>query len=229
MRCSWHCEHPVRLVIAVLAAAALLGCEVPTPAIHPDAPPAPAAHVEVQVLPHACRPAGFPTRWDAAVAAAERRYLPASWRRVAPCGWRAQLAAESGLDDAWCHRPNPQGTTASCIGQLTDAAAADVARQAGIVGAQANPQASIRAGAFYLASLRRVWSEPRSVACRRTLAVASYHGGAGTIVEGQRLARARGRTARCYAGGIGEHLPRHRAGNNAYVARVAELQRAMGR
>ena len=218
-----------RLVVAALAGALLVGCEGPPPVVHPDAPAAPQAHVEAPRARHACLAAGFPTRWDAVVAAAERRYLPASWRRVAPCGWRAQLAAESGLDERWCHQANPHGTSAACLGQITMAAAHDAQRQASILHARTNPQASIRAGAWYLASMRRVWSEPRSVECRRTLSVASYHGGAGTLIDGQRLARQAGRAARCYEDGVAEHLPRHRAENIAYVDRVHTLQVRMSR
>ena len=204
----------------------LVGCVEPGPP-HPhrgtEVVDAHAVHAHTQ----ACRPAGFPTRWDRTIAAAEQRYLPASWRQVAPCGWRAQLAAESGLNEKWCTTANPHGTSASCLSQITAAAARDVARSAGITGSRTNPQASIRAGAFYLASMRRVWNEPRSTSCRRTLAVASYHGGAGTLIDGQRLARQAGRVARCYGDGIGEYLPRHGPENRAYVARVRELRLRM--
>ena len=217
----------MRLVVLVLAAA-LLGCEGPTPAVHTSTPTAGQAHVAV---PHhgACAAAGYPTRWDATIAQAQRRYLPAAWVRIAPCGWRAQLAAESGLNDAWCHRPNPHGTSASCLAQLTRAAAVDARKRGGLTGSRSNPQASIRMGAWYLASMRRVWSEPRTVECRRTLAVASYHAGGGTLLEAQRRARQRGRTARCYEDGISDYLPRHRAENIAYVDRVDTLQVRMSR
>ena len=217
----------MRLVIALLAAA-LVGCERPPPPLQPSTQAAGQAHVAV---PHhrACAPAGFPTKWDRQIAQAERRYLPASWLRLAPCGWRAQLAAESGLNDAWCHRPNPHGTSASCLAQLTRAAAVDARKRGGLTGSRSNPQASIRMGAWYLASMRRVWSEPRSTDCRRTLAVASYHAGAGTLLTAQVAARATGRTARCYGDGIGEHLERHGPQNRAYVARVHTLQVRMSR
>ena len=174
-----------------------------------------------------CEAAGFPTRWDATIAQASRRYLPVAWRHLAPCGWRAQLAAESGLDERWCTTANPHGTSASCLAQVTDGAASDIARSSGITGSRTNPQVSIRMGAWYLASMRSKWSEPRSTSCRRTLAVASYHGGAGTLIAGQQRARAAGRTARCYDDGIAEYLPRHRPENRAYVHRVAQLQQEM--
>ena len=217
------------LVYTALAWGALVGCGGAPPAVQPTVQPdAPDARAAVHA-PRTCASAGFPTSYDRTIAQAERRYLPASWRKVAPCGWRAQLAAESGLDDKWCHTANPHGTSAACLAQITVAAADDAARKAAIVDSRTNPQASIRAGAWYLASMRKVWSEPRSVACRRELAVASYHGGAGTLLRGQALARAAGRTARCYRDGISEHLRRHRAENVAYVDRVHTLQRRMSR
>ena len=214
----------MRLLLTLLVAAALVGCDQPTT---PHA--AGQADVEVSLPHHACRPAGFPTKWDAQIQQAARRYLPAAWERVAPCGWRAQLAAESALDERWCRRGNPHGTSARCLGQLTHAAAEEVRMRAGITGSRTNPQASIRAGAFYLASMRRVWSEPRTVECRRELSVASYHAGAGTVIDGQRLARQAGRVARCYGDGISDHLPRHRRTNVEYVERVHRFQQEMSR
>ena len=216
----------MRPLLSLLGAALLVSCVEPGGGSVPPeavaAPPAPAPQVAPRAR-GACLDAGFPTRYDRTIAHAARRYLPASWNEIAPCGLRAQLAAESGLNEKWCHTANPHGTSASCLGQLTRSAAEE-AVAAGILDSRTNPQASIRAAAWYLARMRKVWSEPRSVPCRRVLAVASYHGGAGTLIEGQRLARARGRTARCYADGIGEYLPRHGAENRAYVARVHELQ-----
>lgn len=174
-----------------------------------------------------CAPAGFPTTFDATIQQASVRYLPHAWNELSRCGLRAQLAAESGLNERWCSRANPQGTSAACIGQLTKAAASDIERRAGILHSRTNPQASIRAAAFYLAAQRKAWSEPRSVACRRTLAIASYHGGVGTLVRGQRLARAQGLTARCYDDGIGKFLPVHKAENNQYITRIKRLERSM--
>ena len=216
----------------MLAWGALVGCGDQHPQSMAPVPTVSPQQAAAAALPHAgasCASAGFPTRWDKTIAQAERRYLPAAWRQLAPCGWRAQLAAESGLNDAWCAKANPHGTSASCLAQITAAAAKDARRSAGILHSRTNPQASIRAGAWYLASQRRVWSEPRSVECRRILAIASYHAGAGTLLEGQRRARDAGRTARCYEDGIAAYLPRHRAENVRYVARVHELQRRMSR
>ena len=230
MRYSWRCSHARRLVYGLLVGA-LVGCgQQPEPSGAPERTTVEPRAEGQAVLSHrtACKSAGFPTRWDATIAQAERRYLPMAWRQLAPCGWRAQLAAESGLNDAWCHRPNPQGTTASCLAQITRGAARE-ARLAGITEARTNPQASIRAGAWYLASMRRIWSEPRGTECRRELAVASYHAGAGTLLAGQRAARAAGRTARCYEDGISAYLPRHRTENIQYVKRVDRLQREMSR
>ena len=206
------------LVALTLAACTQVPAQAPADA-HAAAEPAAA--------PAACAAAGFPTRYDRTIQHAATRYLPASWNAIAPCGLRAQLAAESGLNEKWCERANPHGTSAACIGQLTKAAAKDVERQAGILHSRTNPQASIRAAAFYLAAQRRVWSEPRTVGCRRTLAIATYHGGAGTLLQGQRRARARGLVARCYDDGIGDNLAVHKAENNEYIRRIAEYEARM--
>ena len=215
------------LVLAALALPAL-GCgpePLPTPAEHT----AEAQRADTSPAPRrvACAAAGFPTRFDGIIEESQRRYLPASWVAFAPCGLRAQLAAESGLNERWCTDANPHGTSAACISQITKAAATDIERRTGILATRTNPQASIRAGAWYLAAQARYWREPRSDACRRVLAVASYHGGAGTLIQGQRTARQHGRVARCYDDGISEFLPRHGKENRKYVARVRELRRRM--
>ena len=56
--------------------------------------------------------------------------------------------------------------------------------------------------------------------------MASYHAGAGTLIEAQRAARADGRSARCYDG-MKAYLPRHGKENRAYVNRVDALRRRM--
>ena len=198
------------------------------PALAPAAAPAPRRVATAAGQPaRRCAAAGFPTRFDTTIAQAQARYLPVAWQALAPCGLRAQLAAESGLNERWCTDANPHGTSAACISQITKAAAADIERRTGILAARTNPQASIRAGAWYLASQQHYWREPRSESCRRVLAIASYHGGAGTLIAGQRAARHAGRVARCYDDGISEFLPRHGPENRHYIARIRELRGRM--
>ena len=103
----------------------------------------------------------------------------------------------------------------------------DIEKRTGILHSRTNPQASIRAGAYYLSIQAAHWKAPRSDECRRVLSIASYHSGAGTLIEGQRAARKQGRIARCYDDGISEYLPRFKEENTHYVARVRELSERM--
>lgn len=219
----------MRTLIAVLVAVSVLvGCRVEPVAVqsverHVDAG---ASDLAPSSPVLACGPAGFPTKWDSAIEQASSRYLPHVWREVAPCGLRAQLAAESGLNDKWCTDANPHGTSAACLGQITRSAAQDIERRSGIHSSRTNPQASIRAAAFYLAAQRSFWTEPRTPSCRRVLSVASYHGGAGTLVEAQRAARRAGHVARCYDG-LKDYLPRYGDENRHYIKRVETLRQRM--
>ena len=62
----------------------------------------------------------------------------------------------------------------------------DVTRELGVQGSP-HGDLAIDAGAYYMAKLRRIWREHRSVLERNELAQASYNAGAGTILKAQRF------------------------------------------
>ena len=142
------------------------------------------------------------------------------------CAWRAQLIAESRLDSEARSHAGAEG-----IAQFMPGTWEEASRGAGVTGTVRDPIAAIYAGAWYMRRQLDGWTEPRSTWCRLVLAQAGYNAGYGHIVESQRRARHRGRTARCWHDGIGETLcdvtGRHCAETAGYVDRIARLTRAM--
>lgn len=140
-----------------------------------------------------CSAAGYGRRYDHQIRAAVRRYWPPESHHL-HCRYRAQLAAESSLDP---RAVSPVG--ARGLAQFMPATWAQACRAMGWPAAASPHDArrAIKAGAWYLAWLRRRWPESRRELCRQRLAEASYHAGAGSLSRAQRLARRTGRTARC--------------------------------
>lgn len=120
----------------------------------------------------------FPAQYDRQIQAAAGHYLPGvPWRL-----WKAQLYQESRLDpDA----VSPAGAVG--IAQFMPATWLAVSRQLGyglIDRRLAAP--AIEAGAYYMATLRAVWSSPRPEHDRHSLAMASYNAGTGNMLAAQR-------------------------------------------
>lgn len=96
--------------------------------------------------------------------------------------WKAQLYQESRLD------PNARSPVgAEGLAQFMPATWEQVSKQMALGGAsRKDADASIQAGAFYMATLKRNWSSPRPEADRHDLAMASYNAGLGNILAAQR-------------------------------------------
>ncbi|WP_423820851.1 transglycosylase SLT domain-containing protein [Salinisphaera sp. SPP-AMP-43] len=117
---------------------------------------------------------------------------------------------------------------AAGIAQFMPATWADISQRMGLP-ANATvymPRYAIDAGAFYMHSLRSVWSSPRPARDRHTLALASYNAGTGNLLKAQRVAG--GATRACP---ILSALPRV-TGRNAketqtYVRRIWRYWRRM--
>lgn len=94
--------------------------------------------------------------------------------------WKAQLYQESLLDP---QAQSPVG--AAGIAQIMPA----TARQIGEAIGAGNPldwEWAVEAGAYYMGTLRRFWSAPRSSLGRLRLAQASYNAGAGNLAKAQK-------------------------------------------
>ena len=172
-----------------------------------------------------CLDAGFPTTHDADIEIAVRKHWPAVWQGPRyVCLYRAQLAAESSLDIRTCERANSAG--ARCLAQLIPSTATEAA-DAGIHLSRVHAEASIMAGAWYMARLAKAWREPRPEIERHTIAAASYHTGLGHQVKAQRLARADGHTARIWhewAPYLDRVISKANAeANRHYVQRIEQL------
>jgi soluble lytic murein transglycosylase-like protein len=101
--------------------------------------------------------------------------------------WKAQLFQESRLDPG-----AESGVGAAGLAQFMPATWADVSHQLGWGGVSPHvAKYAIEAGAYYMAQLRRVWIEDRSLMEKHRLAQASYNAGTGSILDAQRRCRGR--------------------------------------
>lgn len=120
----------------------------------------------------------FTDAYDAEIREAADRWLAGvDWRL-----YKAQLYQESQLDPG---AESPVG--AQGIAQFMPGTWRNIAPQLGV--GHASPHAvepAIKAGAYYMAWLRRQWSTPRPEADRHSLALASYNAGLGNLLSAQR-------------------------------------------
>ena len=120
----------------------------------------------------------FPKHYDRSIEEACETWLPMwDWRWL-----KAQYWQESRLD------PNARSPVgAEGVGQFMPGTWGDVPASVrlGVVDRRA-ADPSIRAGAWYMARLRKGWSAPRPESERRRLAQASYNAGMGSILKAQK-------------------------------------------
>jgi len=133
----------------------------------------------VQLTPSA-EARSFPRQYDRQIEQAAKTWLPGvPWKL-----WKAQLYQESRLD------PNARSPVgAEGLAQFMPATWREVTAAMGMQVASVDRRtadASIQAGAYYMARLRRNWSSPRPEIDRHDLAMASYNAGLGHILSAQR-------------------------------------------
>ncbi len=131
----------------------------------------------VQLTP-AAEARSIPRLYDRQIEQAAKTWLPGvPWKL-----WKAQLYQESRLDpDA----RSPVG--AEGLAQFMPATWREISAAMGVAAVdRRTADASIQAGAFYMARLRRNWSSPRPETDRHDLAMASYNAGIGHILAAQR-------------------------------------------
>ena len=122
----------------------------------------------------------FSDKYDTLIQRSVKRWWPdfPDWKF-----WKAQLYQESLLN------PDARSSVgAEGIAQFMPATWAEVSRQIGAAGVSAREaRYAIDGGAYYMASLRRVWTHGRTVYERHNLAEASYNTGTGNVLHAQRL------------------------------------------
>lgn len=161
-------------------------------------------------MPATSLAASFPDRYDVQIKASAKEFLPVvDWRL-----WKAQLYQESLLNP---NAVSPVG--ARGLAQFMPRTWQEVSRELRISATAHDPKWSIRAGAYYMAKMRRFWKAPRPEADRHSLAMASYNAGAGNLFKAQ-----------VKAGGVNDYasiikaLPRvtgrHAKETTTYVARI---------
>jgi membrane-bound lytic murein transglycosylase MltF len=124
--------------------------------------------------------ADFTNRYDELIRAAVRRYWAGEpdW-----LWWKAQLYQESRLDPSAISAVGARG-----LAQFMPATWADVSRQLGWDGVSPHvAKYAISAGAYYMAELRGVWIEDRSLLEKHRLAQAAYNAGTGHVLAAQKL------------------------------------------
>ncbi len=122
----------------------------------------------------------FPDRYDAEFRQHSGRYLPGQdWRLL-----KAQCYQESLLKPK---AVSPVGAKGLC--QFMPGTWRQVSRQINLPpnASAFMPQLSIRAAAFYMASLRGQWSSPRPEWDRHSLALGSYNAGLGNLLKAQKV------------------------------------------
>lgn len=116
-------------------------------------------------------------RYDDLIKAASSRYLPQwDWR-----WWKAQIEQESLFDP---NAVSPVGATG--LAQFMPGTCVEVFAQLGWECDATDPEKSIRAGAFYMKRLRRIFRAPRPESDRRKWAQASYNRGIGNVLRDQK-------------------------------------------
>lgn len=160
----------------------------------------------------------FPATYDAPIKDAWAVWHPGEdWR------WgKAQFWQESHL------KPDARSPVgAEGIGQFMPATWREVpaAVRLGVVDRRA-AEPSIRAGAWYMGRMKRVWKAPRPADDRRRLAQASYNAGAGSIIRAQTKCNG-APDWRTIASCLPAVTGRHSAETIGYVARIARWHGAM--
>jgi soluble lytic murein transglycosylase-like protein len=120
-----------------------------------------------------------PTRFDSEICKQSARYLVGH-----DCDWlKAQLIQESALN------PNARSPVGAMgLGQIMPATFRQVCVPLVICHISPyNPEASIKAAAYYQARMESKWISKRSDYDRKALGQASYNAGAGNIIKAQRV------------------------------------------
>ena len=163
------------------------------------------------------------TRYDDDIRAASNRWLTGQdWIR-----YRALLWQESRLNPDAISPAGAEG-----IAQFMPGTWESVSRAIG-AGALSPRMArpAIDAGAYYLSTRMRIWTEPRPLTERRRLGEACYNAGCGHIIQAQRLCRQYGVLQCRDWHEIQLFLPRvtghHAAETMSYVASIEHWQRTM--
>ncbi len=115
-------------------------------------------------------------KYDKQIQNASAKYLP-EWQWQ---WWKAQLYQESLFNP---YALSPVG--AKGIAQFMPATCNEVFSRLGWQCEPLNADKSIRAGAFYMSRLRRIWRARRSESDRRKWAQCSYNYGAGNCIKAQ--------------------------------------------
>lgn len=120
----------------------------------------------------------FPDRYDREIKKASKMYLPGiDWRL-----WKAQLYQESRFDP---NAISPVG--AAGLAQFMPATWKQISRELNMEGLSPHAtEASILAGAYYMAKLRNGWKSERPETDRHKLAAASYNAGMGNMINAQK-------------------------------------------
>lgn len=165
----------------------------------------------------------FSTKYDDQIQQATRKWWPdyPQWQF-----WKSQLFAESRLN------PNARSSVgAEGLAQFVEPTWKEITRAMSLGAvSRTDAQASIEAGAFYMARLRHSWSAaPRPIDDAHRLAEASYNGGIGNMLKAQHACR----NALLWVN-ISPCLPSVTGADNAfqtqtYVARIAQYRALMGR
>ena len=160
-------------------------------------------------------------RYDGLIRSAAGAFLRSAWGADAWLWWKAELIAESDLDPG---AQSPAGAMglAQFMPKTWMEAKTDLNLPADATPFM--PEHTIRAGAYYLAKMQRIWLKvDRTEADRRKLAQASYNAGAGNIIAAQREAGG----AADYDSIIAQlHLVTgadHAAETRGYVARIERV------
>jgi soluble lytic murein transglycosylase-like protein len=163
----------------------------------------------------------FTHRYDDDIRSAVRRYWAGepdwTW-------WKAQLYQESRLDPDVVSPVGARG-----LAQFMPATWDDVSHQLGWDGVSPHvAKYAIVAGAYYMAQLRAVWIDDRSLMEKHQLAEAAYNAGTGNILAAQSLCHGHLwlEIAPCLAAVTG---PQNADQTRSYVARVADWQQQLRR
>lgn len=171
-------------------------------------------------------------RYQAEIQGAVRRHWPSEWQEY-DLHWRAQLLAESSLDEKTCERANRVG--AKCLAQITPITARELERLGFLGDTRADAVASIHGGAFYMAHLdrqnRRIFDVGTAMD-RLVNAQVAYITGPGNFRSAARSARnpheGHFSGGVRWEGDIDHHLEREISKENysdvkSYVAKIASL------
>ena len=115
-------------------------------------------------------------QYDKQIKTASARYLP-QWQWQ---WWKAQLYQESLFNPSAISHAGAKG-----IAQFMPATCNEVFKQLGFECQPYDANKSIRAGAFYMSRLRKIWRARRPESDRRAWTQCSYNYGAGNCIKAQ--------------------------------------------